>query len=103
MCIAFESIRQALGKDLPVWRCRLTPKGIVMKVFASLAFLLVATAAHADETVTITRSGNSVTVTGPNGTATTTETSRSANSATFTTTVNRGGGASYQPMGSGGY
>jgi len=80
-----------------------------MRILAGLGFLLAAaTAANAQSyTTVVNRDAKTVTTTAPNGaTATTRLVSRTSNSATFNTTITRGGssqGASYQPMGSNSY
>lgn len=76
-------------------------KGITMRAFVSLGFLLAATAAHAQTyTTVVNRDTKTVTTTGPTATATTVQTSSSGSSATYTTTVTKKSGG-YQPMGSG--
>ena len=75
-----------------------------MKVWTCLGFLLVATTANAQTyTTVVNRDTRTVTTTGPSTTVTTTQTARTGTGATYTTTVSRNGGNSYQPMGTGGY
>jgi hypothetical protein len=98
-------IRQAFLKiTLLLRRVIWNSRGITMKVWACLGFLLAATTANAQTyTTVVNRDAKTVTTTGPNATVTTTQTARSGTSATYTTTVSRNGGSSYQPMGTGGY
>jgi len=74
-----------------------------MKIWTCLAFLLAATAAHAQTYTTVVNPDTkTITTTGPTSTAITTQTARTGTTATYSTTVTRSGG-SYQPMGASGY